>query len=320
MESKWAIGIDIGGTKIEVSHVDANGIICDRQLFPSDVLGGPAAIELDIVHAVQKLMKNALTSPLGIGVGMAGQINPLNGLVYFAPNLQWHNVPLQEDLEYALKLPTVVINDVRAATWGEWSHGAGRGCQDLVCIFVGTGIGGGIVSGGKLLVGSSNTAGELGHLTIDIYGPLCTCGNRGCFEAISGGWGIGKTAQEAIAENPQEGKMLLTLTGKPDLVTAKQVIEAYHKGDSLARKIMEKATLGLIAGCTSIINAFNPSKLILGGGIMSGMPELLSTIEIGVRKSALKAATMNLELVAAQLPHNDANLIGAATYAMQYFK
>jgi glucokinase len=101
-------------------------------------------------------------------------------VVQFAPNLDWHDVPLQADLNESLDLPVTVMNDVRAATWGEWLHGAGQGCADLVCLFVGTGIGGGVVSGGRMLSGCSNTAVELGHITVDLHGPLCHCGNWGC--------------------------------------------------------------------------------------------------------------------------------------------
>lgn len=317
-QSEWTVGVDIGGTKIEVSHVDTNGVIQQRELFPSNVKDGPAAIERDIVKAIGVLKKRVNTPPLCVGIGMAGQINATNGFVYFAPNLNWHNIPLQENLEKALNLPVVVINDVRAGTWGEWNYGAGQGCDDLVCLFVGTGIGGGIVSGGHMLIGNSNTAGEIGHMTIDIHGRLCSCGNIGCFESIAGGWAIGKRGQEAVTADLKAGAALCKLAGgNPSAVVAKHIVQAFYEGDPLAIQIMEEVTQGLIAGSISIVNAFNPSRLILGGGVINGMPELIDRIESGIKKSALKAATANLQVLAAQLKQNDANVIGAATYAMQ---
>jgi glucokinase len=146
---------------------------------------------------VQNLRQGA-SPPVG-GSGSAGQIDPEHGMVRFAPNLGWHNVPFQSDLAGALGLPVVVTNDVRAATWGEWLHGAGKGCNDLVCLFIGTGIGGGVVSGGKMLSGCSNTAGEVGHMIINLHGPPCSCGSRGCFEALAGGWAIARQAREAVS-------------------------------------------------------------------------------------------------------------------------
>lgn len=316
--SPWTIGVDIGGTKIEVSHVDINGIIQQRELFPTNVKGGPAAIEADIIKAIQILQNSAKTPPLSIGVGMAGQIDAKNGVVLFAPNLAWHQIPLQEHLQKALSIPVAVTNDVRAATYGEWHHGAGQGCDDLICLLVGTGIGGGIVSGGQMLTGSSNTAGEIGHMTTDIHGRLCTCGNRGCFESIAGGWAIGKSGQEAVIADPEAGTALCQMAvGEPHAITAKHVVQAFHEGDRLAIRIMEDVTQGLIAGSVSLVNAFNPKKLIFGGGVINGMPELIDRIAIGVKKFALNAATANLQILPVQLKHNDANVIGAATYARQ---
>ena len=202
----WAIGVDLGGTKVEVAQVDSAGQVRQRLRRPTDVRDGPAAVEAEIVAAVRELRQAVDAPPIGVGVGVAGQIEAASGAVRFAPNLGWHDVPLQADLQQALGLPVAVTNDVRAATWGEWLHGAGQGCDDLVCLFVGTGIGGGVVSGGRMLTGGSNTAGELGHMTIDLHGPPCHCGNRGCLEALAGGWAIARRAQEAIGADRSAGR------------------------------------------------------------------------------------------------------------------
>lgn len=315
-ETKWMIGIDIGGTNVTVAHVDTSGVVQERLSFLSNVEGGAAAIEADIIDAVQKLRKNTDTVPIGIGVGVAGQVEIPSGTVHFAPNLHWHQVPLQDYLQKELQLPVFVLNDVRAATWGEWRYGAGRGCDDIVCLFVGTGIGGGIVCGGQLLIGSSNTAGEIGHMTIDIHGPKCSCGNQGCLESISGGWAIGKRAQEAVMKDRAAGSALLNLVnGQPHALTAQHVSQAAHEGDKLSQQIFDEVAAGLIAGATCIIHAFNPSRLIMGGGIINGMPKLIARVEEGVHRCALKAAIKNLQVLAAQLPHSDAGVIGAAAFA-----
>jgi glucokinase len=311
------MGVDLGGTKVEVARVHAPGTLIERLRRPTDVKDGVDAVEDEIVAAVRELEERAGSSPAGIGVGVAGQIEQDSGIVRFAPNLEWHDVPLQSDLSRALRLPVVVANDVRAATWGEWLHGAGQGCDDLICLFIGTGIGGGIVSGGHMLSGCSNTAGELGHIPIDLHGPECHCGNRGCLEAHAGGWAIARRAREAIAGKPEAGARLLEMAGgRPDDVTAQIVAEAAHQGDPLAQKLVDEVAEALIAGATGLVNAFNPCRLILGGGVMEGMPELLDRIDGGVRQRALAAARDPLQVLPAQL-HNDAGVVGAAALALR---
>ncbi len=214
----------------------------------------------------------------------------------------------------------MVTNDVRAATWGEWIHGAGKGCDDLVCIFVGTGIGGGVVSGGKLLSGCSNTAAEIGHMTIDLNGPPCTCGHRGCLEALAGGWAIARRARQALSDHPSAAATLLRLAeGSPDAITAKTVAEASRAGDPLAKEIFDEVTRSLIAGAVSLVNALNPCRLILGGGVIEGVPELVERIAKGVSEGALPAAVEPLLVLPAKL-RSDAGAIGAATLAMHTFK
>jgi glucokinase len=316
---RWAIGVDLGGTKIEVAHVDAQGSVRRRRRCATDVKDGLAAVEAEIIAAVHGLQEDTESPPAGVGVGVAGQIEPATGIVEFAPNLGWHNAPLQADLGQALKLPVAVANDVRAAAWGEWLHGAGRGCDDLVCLFVGTGIGGGVVSGGHMMAGCSNAAGELGHVTVDLHGPRCHCGNTGCLEAVASGWAIARRARQAIAADPSAGVSLLDRAGgQPEVVTAKIVAQAAHAGDPLARQLIDEVAAALIAGSVGFVNAFNPCRLILGGGVIEGLPELVQRVAQGVRQLALAAASTPLHVLPAQL-HNDAGVVGAAALAMHSF-
>lgn len=312
-EEIWAIGVDLGGTKIEMARVNRGGDYSQRLTRPTMAARGPAAIKREIITCLKEMIKEANSPPAGIGVGLAGQIDPHKGSVHFSPNLGWRNEPFQEELVQALGLPVMITNDVRAATLGEWWHGAGRGGKDLVCLFIGTGIGGGIVSGGRILTGDSNSAGELGHITIDYHGPTCRCGNKGCLEALAGGWAIAQRAQELIRNNQKAGHTLLNLAGgKVEEVDAKVVAEGFKKGDLLAQQIIAEVKESLIAGTVSLVNAFNPRRLILGGGVIAGLSELRKFIEDGIRERALKAATGSLEVLLAKLG-NLAGVIGAGS-------
>jgi len=312
------LGIDLGGTKTDLGIVDGSGKILQHELIKTSK-EGPQAVVQEMIHSIKKLESSH--GPISaVGIGMAGQIDGRTGLVYFAPNLGWKNFPLGQELEKVLKIPVKVTNDVRAATWGEWLYGAGRGCEDLVCLFVGTGIGAGIVSGGNMLIGSRNAAGEVGHMTIDLNGPLCSCGNRGCFEALASGWAIAKRAKEMLTYDSVDGKKLLDLIGgTAEDITARSVFEAYRMKSPVAVKVIEEVKEALIAGVAALINAFNPAKIILGGGIINGSPDLIDVIREGVPKRALKTTVESLDIVPASL-QAEAGVIGAAAFALQTIK
>lgn len=313
------IGVDLGGTKIAFVLADGEGRVHKQIGRPTNVKEGPASIRDRIIEAVKELREAAGSVLGGVGIGVAGQIEPGTGLVRFGPNLDWHNVPLGKELTEALEMPVVITNDVRAATWGEWVYGAGRGCDDLICMFVGTGIGGGVVMGGRMLSGCSNTAGEIGHITIDMHGPLCKCGNHGCMEALAGGWAIARRAHEAVAANPGLGVVLLDMAGgRLEDINAKIVIQAYRAGDALASQVLDEVVHALVIGSTSLANAFNPCRLIMGGGVVEGLPELVERVGEGIRKRALGAATGAVQVVRSQLG-KDAGAIGAAALAMRSF-
>lgn len=319
MEEPWSIGVDLGGTKLEVAHVDAQGRVRQRLRKATNVKGGPSAIIEDVLGYVWTLREMSDSPPAGVGVGVAGQVEKDTGKVAFAPNLDWRDVPLQADLQRSIDLPVIVTNDVRAATWGEWLHGAGQGCDDLLCMFVGTGVGGGVVSGGRMLAGCNNTAGEVGHITVDMQGPPCTCGNRGCLEALAGGWAITRLARERVAADPDGGRLLLEMAGgQIEEINVATVARAVRGGDPLARQLMDHAVAALIAGATTLINAFNPCRLILGGGVITGVPELIGRIDKGVRGQALAAACSSLIVLPAGL-RTDAGVIGAAALAIRTF-
>jgi glucokinase len=315
----YTIGVDLGGTKTELALVNGSGTILKKIRLATAAQEGPDAVTEKISGAVRDLLQDSGRHAVGLGVGVAGQIGSSGETIRFAPNLGWHEIPLQATLQRELGLPVVLLNDVRAATWAEWLFGAGRECADLLCLFVGTGIGGGVVSGGRMLAGSSNSSGELGHMTVDMHGPLCHCGNRGCLEAIAGGWAIARRARDAVADDPQAGASLLSMANnQADNLTAELVAQGAHAGDPLAGQIVTETAEALIAGAVGLINAFNPARLILGGGVIEGLPELIQHIDQGIRVKALRAASENLQVLPAEL-HNDAGVIGAAALAMRRF-
>lgn len=301
---RHAIGVDLGGTKIEIGIVSERGEIVDHCRLDTDHEEGASGVETKIIKNIVDL-RNKNSIPIsGIGIGVAGQVESFTGSVIFAPNLKWHNVPLKANIAKAIGLPITVVNDVRAITVGEWLYGAGKDCQDLLCVFIGTGIGSGIVSGGRLLTGCSNTCGEVGHMSIDLSGPICTCGKKGCFEAVAGGWGIAETAR-AIIKSDGGGvasKCMLELAnGIVQNVDAKVVVDAYHCHDPLAKRLILDVQRALIIGLTNLINLFNPCRLILGGGFIDGLPEIVPVLDKGIRELALKAATKPLQVVTAKL-------------------
>ena len=201
------------------------------------------------------------------------------------------------------------------AAYGEWKLGAGQNVDDLVCIFVGTGVGGGIISGGRLITGDANTAGEIGHMTVDLNGPSCHCGNRGCVEAYAGGWAIGLAARQFIKKNPKDGAVILEKAqNQIKQVTAEKVQSAARDGDKAAIRILNTAVEALVAGITSVVNILSPRRLILGGGVIEGSPDMIGRIETGVRQKALTAAVRNIEFIKAQLGAK-AGILGSALAA-----
>lgn len=318
MGSKYSptvtLGVDLGGTKIEAALVDGKGqVVVSHRRSTAAALGAERVIS-DIAACVHDL-RSANPGPVsGLGVGVAGQVDGQRGVVRFAPNLGWRDVPLRDWLQEALKLPVTVLNDVQAATLGEWRYGAGRGVDDLVSVFVGTGIGGGVVSGGRLVAGSKGAAGEVGHMTIVAGGRQCRCPNCGCVEAYAGGWAIAERAQEAVLSGEPGSEVLLSTAGSIDAITAATVSTTYRGGDTFSKNFVEETGRFLGAGLVGVVNTLNPHTLVLGGGVVAGIPDLLDIAEAHIRAHALPAAAAGLHLSRSSL-EGFAVAIGAASQA-----
>jgi glucokinase len=315
IDLKYTLGVDIGGTKIETALVDAAGTILISHYRLIDPGKDPSKTIQDIIDSAHICYREAGKTASAVGIGVAGQIDKTNGIVRRSPNLpDWKDVELGAGLKTGLGIPVSINNDVRVITWGEWQHGAGQGLSDLVCLFVGTGVGGGVVSGGRLLEGYSNTAGELGHLTIAVGGRQCHCPNKGCFEAYCGGWAIAERAQAAVKRQPGAGKELVKTAGSIEKISAVTVSQAYMKGDPLTQKLVKDTARYLAAGIVGIVNAFNPQLIILGGSVILGIPDLVPMAEKRVRNLALPTPVGDLRIAVAALG-NKAGVIGAAALA-----
>ena len=315
-EKIYAIGIDLGATKIRFAVVSFDGKICLELNVQTNVKGGYQAVLDQVILGIKELKNKWDQSLVGIGIGVAGQVDSLSGNVIFGPNLNWHHVPLKADLEQSLGLPVFVLNDVQAITWGEWFFGAGKGCDNFVCVFIGTGIGGGIINDGKFYSGCSGSAGEIGHIVIDFNGVDCTCGGKGCFEAYAGGWGIARMAREFFLKEKviyKDSQILQSAQKNIQNITSKNVCEAYLKGDVLAKKIIEEFQRAMIAGCCSLVNVLNPCRLIIGGKILDAIPEVMGNICMGLKKYALSAPMQHLEILGSILK-NDAGVIGVVAF------
>ncbi len=315
MTLRWSLGVDVGGTKIEVALVDGDGRVVERDRRPTGAAPDPAGVIAFIVGAARAVGAGSGAAAPAVGVAVAGQVDRA-GVVRGAPNLGWRDVPLRAELERALGRRVLVVNDVRAAGWAEWRHGAGRGSDDLVALFIGTGVGGCIVSGGHMLEGAGNSAGELGHTTLVAGGRPCHCRNRGCLEAYVGGWAIAERAREASRAEPAAAGGLLGAAGALERITAETVAAAHAAGDPLAGRLVCETAEYLGAGLVSVANALNPERIILGGGVIEGLPELVAASAAVARERALPAALDGLAVLRAALVV-DAPVIGAAALARE---
>lgn len=309
-----AVGVDLGGTRIRTAVVDPDGRVVQSHGDATDVEGGAAKVAEDVVRSVRQCVPD-LKQVRALGVGVAGQVDTRTGIVRSAPNLRWKDFPLGTWLEDALEVPVAIENDVRAITWGEWLHGAGRGIDDLVVLFVGTGVGGGIVSDGRVVTGDRGMAGEIGHLTLVSGGRPCTCGHRGCLEAYAGGWAIARRAAEAAEADAEAGRALNEAAAGDEL-TARHVSEMAATGDPLARRILDETGRYLGAAVVGLVHVLNPRRVVLGGGVIDGNPGLVDAVETVVRNGAIRVYTEKLTIRRSKLGA-EAGVIGSASLALR---
>ncbi len=309
------LGIDLGATKVVSGLVAADGTILQHSGRVVHSNDGPNGVIRAVAQSARSCWDPAAAGPVRIGIAVAAQVDPIEGTVLHAPNLGWRDTPLGALLAKELGVPVAVINDARAAALAEWKHGAGVGASDLFFLSLGTGIGGSAVVGGRLLEGGTHAIGEVGHLTIVAGGRRCHCPNSGCFEAYAGGWGIAERAQEAVREKPSAGRALLARAGGVSAISAHTVFEEYRAGDALAGRLVGETERYLADGAVGIVNAFNPSLLVVGGGLVVGMPRFVPVIEAAIR-SRCQPPAAGARVETSRLGEN-ASLVGAACVARE---
>ena len=316
--ARLVLGVDLGATKVVSALVAADGTIVHRSGRHVHANDGPDGVLRTLVTSVQECRGKVAASELGtVGVAIAAQVDPSSGTVVHAPNLGWKDVPLARRLSDELgRDPVVLINDARAATLAEWRLGAGRGVSDLFCLILGTGVGGSAVVDGRLLEGGAHALGEVGHLTVVDGGRKCHCPNTGCLEAYVGGWAIAERAREAVLADPTAGSALRAKVGRLEELTARTVFDAYREGDPVAQGIVRETERILADGAVGVANAFNPSLIVLGGGMIAGMPEFAKVIESAVRSRCQPPAAR--ARVAIGRFGEDAPLVGAAEAARRF--
>ena len=309
------IGIDVGGTNVKIALVDDNGKIIYSNSVPTYAKMGYEYTVNNIKQAIRDLMKetNTTTSDIeGIGFDFPGQVDCKTGVVKLAPNIPgWVNVPIAQMIEDEFHIPTRIDNDVRCAALGELKFGAGKGCENFICITVGTGIGSGIVINGKVVRGATNAAGELGHIKLQMNGgPICGCGDTGCLEAFASGPAIVAMAQEYI-KGGKSTKFREMAAAEGGEITPYMVAKAAEEGDPVAKRIFEIVGEYIGIGLTSVINLLNPEKVIIGGGVAESGELLLAQIRKTIKERAMVVAGNAVEIVPAQLG-NSAGVIGAS--------
>ncbi|WP_242605941.1 ROK family glucokinase [Frankia sp. Cppng1_Ct_nod] len=315
-ESGLVVGVDVGGTKVAAGVVDVTGAIVASVRRPTPT-HEPAEVADTIDAAVAEL--RAAVGPesvRAVGIGAAGWIDRERSHVLFAPNLAWRNEPLRDEVSARTGLPVVVENDANAMAWGEYRFGAGRGHDDLVCVTVGTGIGGGIVLGGRLYRGRFGIGGEIGHMQLVAGGHLCGCGNRGCFEQYGSGRALVRTARELVSTSPAAGRRLLeSADGDVTRLTGPAITAAAQEGDPLAVKCFEEIGSWLGRGLASLAAILDPGRFVVGGGVAEADDLLLGPARAEFRNSLSgRAYRPEADIVVAELGP-PAGIIGAADLA-----
>jgi glucokinase len=253
---------------------------------------------------------------LGVGIGSPGPLDRTTGIVLMTPNLGWRDFPLRDRVSDRLRLPASLDNDANCATLGEWWRGAAKGAAEVVGITIGTGIGGGLILGGKLYHGASDVAGELGHTTIDSTGRRCKCGNYGCLEAYASGPAIADRAREMLQD--YSGSVLLEMTGgDPMQITAQTVYDAATRGDMIAREVVRDTARFLGTGIANLLNILNPEVVVVMGGVTHAGNALMEPLRAEVRRRAFPPAVARCRIVLGELT-GTAGVVGAvATFKAQ---
>jgi glucokinase len=319
---KYLVGVDLGGTNIVAGALaeDGSDVLALRSEPTRPDQGADAVVDR-IVRMIDTVIAETIAQTgakrddmIGVGVGAPGPLDRERGIVVTTPNLGWTNFPLRDVISERSRLPVRIDNDANCATLGEWWLGAASGADNVIGMTIGTGIGGGVIIGGRLYHGASDVAGEIGHATIDITGRRCKCGNYGCLEAYASGPSIADRAREAISSD--DCLMLKMAGGDASRITAATVYEAAKRGDDVALDVVRETSRFLGAGVANLLNIFNPDVVVICGGVTQAGDTLFAPLRREVRKRAFKPAVDACRIVPGVLAA--AGVVGAvAAYKQQ---
>ncbi|UCG93884.1 MAG: ROK family protein [Candidatus Aerophobus sp.] len=309
------MGVDMGGTNIRTGLFTSEGRLQNKSIkihygsFPPQ-----KTIDLVVLEVNNILKKEGLDlfNISAMGVGFPGHVNFKRGIALTTSNLpQWDDIPLRDILEDRLKIPVYLDNDANLAALAEHLFGAGKGAKNMIYLTVSSGIGAGVIINGKIYRGNRGTAGEIGHTTLDINGPVCTCGKRGCLMAMASGIGIANIAKGVIRKGK---KTLIKDLAQNDInkITAKVIAEAAFRGDEFAENLIEQTARSLGIGLANLVEIFDPEMIIVGGGLSKIKEKFLELVEEVAIQRVPEQLRDSVNIVSSPLG-SDAGLIGAAS-------
>lgn len=295
-----ALGIDLGGTNLRSAAVTSAGEIVYETHRPTFAAEGVESVIDRIALAVREAAGRSGADPdVPVGIAAPGPLDPRSGIVRFAPNLPgWRNIQLRDRLRELTGRPVVIGNDANAAALGEHIFGAGQRSRNMIYIGLGTGVGGGVISEGHLIDGLRGMGGELGHVSVDLDGPRCTCGSSGCIEAYCSSWSITREAELLVASGRGAAIVAAAKNGQ---IGPRAVAEAARSGDSAARALLERAGTALGAGLANFINIFNPELIVVGGGVAEIGEPLLGPARRAIDSFAMPVMRADVQIVPSQL-------------------
>jgi glucokinase len=313
--SKYRIGIDLGGTNIKIGIVDENNKIVTRRSTPTLVNRNYQEIIKSMAEAVFALLEFADISVkkcISLGIGSPGVIDSKTGTVVYSNNFGWEKVPIIEELKKYIDLPMLISNDANCAALGEVAAGAAMGCDNVVLLTLGTGIGSGIILNGKLFEGSNVGGSEFGHSVLVVDGEKCTCGRNGCFEAYASATALIRETKKAAQENKTS---LINLFSENDLskICGVTPFKAMEYGDPVAKEVIVNYVKYLSDGIINLINLFRPDKVLISGGICNQGDNLLKPVNEYVSKYCFGGSHTFIPTVMKASLGNMAGIIGAAS-------
>jgi glucokinase-like ROK family protein len=307
--------VDMGATHINIAIADFSAKILEETYLPFDIKLGPQICLTEANRILHELLDRCginISQLMAVGVGVPGPVITDSGIVVSPPIMPgWDGYPIRESLQKEWRLPVSLNNDAELGALGEWAYGAGRGEKNLAFIKVGSGIGAGLIINQQIYGGTTGSAGEIGHLTIDENGPLCSCGNRGCMEAFAGGHAIALQAKELV----KSGKRTLLSNIPLENLTAQEVAKAARRGDLPSQEIIMRAGTFIGIAIAGLVNLFNPGAVIIGGGVAQAGDLLTTSIRQAVRERALRASEQGVHITTAMLGKRS-SLMGATVQAI----